>query len=77
MVSIEADTCREQVFSRLHGGDWTDGQIAELARREGRDYEAAAELLERIKQQREAQNVAKPKKHALIRRRKTARQSKR
>jgi type I restriction enzyme, S subunit len=60
-AAARSDTLTQSILAKAFRGELVLTE-AELARREGREYEPAAVLLERIKKEREAQTSSKPER---------------
>jgi type I restriction enzyme S subunit len=63
-ASTRSEQLRQAILRQAFNGKLAPTE-AELARREGRDYEPASVLLERMKERRKAMNGAKPNKPGL------------
>ena len=61
-VAKGSDKLTQSILAKAFRGELVPTE-AELARREGREYEPASVLLERIKRERELQSRSKPKRH--------------
>jgi type I restriction enzyme S subunit len=60
-ATLRADSLTQSILAKAFRGELVPTE-AELARREGREYEPASVLLERIKGEREAQTSSKPER---------------
>ena len=63
VASSRGDKLTQSILAKAFRGELVPTE-AELARREGRDYEPASMLLERIKREPEATNRSRPQRQA-------------
>jgi type I restriction enzyme S subunit len=61
VASAKAEQLTQSILAKAFRGELVSTE-AELARREGREYEPASVLLERIKKQRDSQTSSKPER---------------
>ena len=64
-ATLHTDKLTQSILAKAFRGELVPTE-AELARREGREYEPASVLLERIKKERSATPVKRPRKAVLV-----------